>query len=433
MTGAPFNARSLLALAAWVVAISAHAQTPPPSAPPSPGMTDQQMMNAAGQVANGTPRNPGGFIPTPSDIAHGAANTAYSQQTQLTQNPNANNLNSATMQQATSTDAGAAAVGMGQSIVGNQATTSQYIDIAQNGKASNAIANQVQAENIGAPAPAAATGPPPDYYTTDQATGVTTPHWLPTPPPDNYAAVDAYAQQYIQNHEQGTRDPFAQQPPPTNTPNPTTNNEAPPVQMPGPLPVDNYPTYQPKPKPPASQDAQTANDNGAADAAQQVADAVAAAAEAATAAGQAASESAQAAQAAQAAEQQAQTTNSWDAGCASGACGSYQAHPYDPSQWQPAPVFTEGWNTVDGSASMTQVAQLLPIYQGYNPFATGALVATPGQMLFPTLYQPTGFTVAGMSFPIDPALGATGYTSLIGFWPSSVMVTPSLQAALCGR
>jgi hypothetical protein len=38
-----------------------------------------------------------------------------------------------------------------------------------------------------------------------------------------------------------------------------------------------------------------------------------------------------------------------------------------------------------------------------------------------------------MSFPIDPALGATGYTSLIGFWPSSVMVTPSLQAALCGR
>ena len=121
-----------------------------------------------------------------------------------------------------------------------------------------------------------------------------------------------------------------------------------------------------------------------------------------------------------------------DGGCGSGACGAYLAHPYDTSQWQPMPMFTEGQGSItDNGANMTQVAELLPIYKGYDPFATGNLVPWPGAIIVPTLYPPTGISSAGIAF--DPSLAGFGLPQLYATSPTNGMTGPGLQPVLCGR
>ena len=436
MTLSSPKARLLFAFAASVAAIStAHAQ-PTSSPTPKPGMTDGQMINTANQIVGAQPSNKGGLIPMPADISQGMAKTGFSQQTQLVNNPNATPQGS-TVQQATSTDAGAAAVGIGGPIISNSQTLSQYIDIAANTKASNAIANQVQAQTIGPAAPPPPQGP--GYYTTDLATGISTFH--PLPPPADYTAMDQYVANRLANPPQQIRDPFAQPPAPPIAPPPDTP-APPPVQMPQMPSGPNYPTYHPSPKAQSADTAAIAGAIGAAMGAAMAAGAAEAgqnaqspdgAAVAAEAAGQAAAAAAAAIMAAGLGPQVTAILNqSMDGGCSSGACGAYLAHPYDTSQWQPMPMFTEGNGSItDGGANMTQVAQLLPIYKGYDPFATGNLVPWPGQMIVPTLYPPTGVSSAGIAF--DPSLANFGLMPLYATSPTNGMTGPGLQPVLCGR
>jgi hypothetical protein len=421
MTGSSLKARLALAAVISAAASGALAQAAPP-------LTDAQIQAAAQQVANGTPH--GGYIPSPSDIAHGMANMAYGSQTQIVNNPNAN-PNGTTVTQATQTSFGQTAVGIGSPLVGHSQQVGDIIDEMQGAPGSQQYQNQqaqIRANQHDGPG----------YYTTDLATGVST--WHPMPPNADYSAMDAYMQQRQANQQQ-IRDPFAQPPDPatpTAPPPPTVQ----PQQPGGP----NYPTYQPSGKATPKSNPLTADDieqisaalaaaAGAVAAqekaeAQQSGDAGAVAAEAAGAAAAGAIEAAILAQATAIASQ------AYDDGCSTGACGSYLAHPYDTSKWQPMPMFTEGQGSItDNGASMTQVAQLLQIYNGYDPFAHGNLVPWPGQMMFPSLYQPTGVSSGGLVF--DPSLGASsGYQQMLAqMWtgPSSVMTTPDLQAVLCGR
>ncbi|MFI4936079.1 MAG: hypothetical protein ACHP7N_15810 [Caulobacterales bacterium] len=425
------RARVILALTVSVVAIStARAQTPAPA--PAPQGPQLPTIGQAQQVVNNAPKG-NSWLPSPADIAASLAKLGFGSQTAITYDPNAILQGGTTVSNAAQTDLGAAVVGLGGPkgvpvLINANQQVGDIIDSIEGKPGSQqftAQQAQVRAQEVqnqlyqkyG-----------PGYSYTDPNTGVSTYH--PLPQPGEYAAMDAYVQQYLANQPQ-VRDPFAQPPTPPTPPPDVTPPPQPPVQIPQIPSGPDYPTYQPKAKT-SSQPSDAGAWAGAlgeamgaamAQAGQtpQTGDAGAVWQETTGAVTEAAAAIAAAGMAGQVTAMINQVVNG---GCSSGACGAYLAHPYDPSQWQPMPMFAEGQGSiVDNGANMTATAELLPIYKGYDPFATGTLVPWPGQMMFPSLYQPTGISTA------------TGYTMLNGQWTGTagVMTSLDLYAALCGR
>lgn len=442
-------ASSLAIAGLWAGLTLPAAAQPAPSQNPG-GMTDAQVLNAARNLVNNTPSGLtiGGYniLPSPADIAQGLNNLGFGNQAAVTNNPNANLGRGSTTAQAGSTDFGATALGMGAPLVNNSNQLGGILNELEGGAGSQ----QFQQRQQQIRADYAANNPTgPGFWTVDLGTGQRTWHTLPSQPVD-YSAMDAYLADYMANRGQTQiRDPFQQPTTQTQTQNAAQTTTYQPQLPSGP----SYPTARPRQSTTTSQ----ADLNAAAAALGSAlgvgmaealrgafGDAAASASGAAGIAGETAADPAfEAAGAAIGATMRA----ALDAGCQTGQCNVQG--PYDPRNWQPMPTFTvrpsgPGGITDSSNATMTRVAELLPIYEGYDPFASGRLVQWPASTIFPTLYPPTGMSSAGLGgysladpffmtpqtlsdaydllypgssrfrFPLDPAIGGGAYQQVGG-------------------